>query len=149
MWTRTGTALDQDCETESNCVKKYTVQCRQRQRQGLHRKQVTLSRVSQLQKKCLSHLEIDSSQSETALCSAVLLAQSGTDAIVPLDHGQYLGTSGWTACQSPLGASQHARKKNTRKRDRILNVVCPVGSSRQTRNRMLRRSLSLVAHKTL
>ena len=110
MWTRTGTALDQDCGSERICVKKYTVQCRQRQRQRLHRKQVTLSRVSQLQKKCLSHLEINSSQSETALCSAVL-AQSGTDAKVPLDHGQYLGTSGWTARQSPLGASQHARKK--------------------------------------
>ena len=62
-------------------------------------------------------------------------------------HGQYLGTSVWTSSQSPLGASQHARK-NTRER-KILHVVCPLDASRQTRNRVLRRSLSLVAHKAL
>ena len=66
-------------------------------------------------------LEKNSSQSETALCSAVV-AQSGTDTMVSMIPWPVPGHQRLDACQSPLGASQHAKKK-TRK-VRMLNVVC-------------------------
>ena len=52
-------------------------------RQELHGKQGHTSRIQQQQKKCLSLLELNSSQRDSALCNAVL-AQSGTDVMAPL-----------------------------------------------------------------
>ena len=52
--------------------------------------------------------EKQAQKASTALCSAVL-AQSGTDAMVPLVPWPVP----WTTRQSPLGASQHAEKKNS------------------------------------
>ena len=60
-------------------------------------------------KNCPSPLEIDSSQSGTALCSAVL-AQSGADAMVPAVPWPVPGHHRLDARQSPLGASQRAKK---------------------------------------
>ena len=53
---------------------------------------------------------VNISQSETALCSAVL-AQRGTDAMVPLVPWPVPGHQRLDVRQSPLGASQHAKKK--------------------------------------
>ena len=73
----------------------------------------TESKVTQVAstatKKCLSLLEINSSQRDTALCSA-MLAQSGTHAMVPLIPWLVPGHQRLDARQSPLGASQHAKK---------------------------------------
>ena len=68
-------------------------------------------------KKCLSLLEINSSQRDAALCSAAL-AQSGTDVMVSLIPRPVPEHQRLDARQSPLGASQHAifffkKKKNT------------------------------------
>ena len=52
-------------------------------RQEVHGKQGHMSRIQRLQKKCLSLLEINSSQRDAAICSAAL-AQSGTDVMVSL-----------------------------------------------------------------
>ena len=70
---------------------------------GSHESQSTTT------KKCLSLLERNSSQRDTALCSAVL-AQSGTYAMVPLIPWPAVGRPSESA-----GASQHAKKlhKNT------------------------------------
>ena len=67
------------------------------------------TRQQQLQKKCLSLLESNSSQSEAALCCAAL-AQSGTDAMEPLIPRPVPGHQRLDARQSPLSASQHAQK---------------------------------------
>ena len=90
-------------------------------------------------KKCLIAFgEINSSQSETALCSAVL-AQSCSDTIVSVipwsapGHWRLDGPSESAGCLA-------AREKKKKVADRTLTVVCPLGSSRQTRNRMLRRA---------
>ena len=60
---------------------------------------------------------VNISQSETALCSA-LLAQSGTDAMVPLVPWPVPGHQRLDARQSPLGASQHVKK------ERNMWIVC-------------------------
>ena len=61
------------------------------------------SRVRQQPKKYLSLLEVSSSQSETALCSA-MLAQSGTDAMVSLVPWPVPGHQRLDARQKPLMA---------------------------------------------
>ena len=63
-------------------------------------------------KKCPSLLEINNSRRDTALCNAVL-AQSGTDVMVPLIPWQVPGHQRLDARQSPLGASQQAIFSNT------------------------------------
>ena len=65
-----------------------------------------------LQKRAYRFKRVNSSQRETALCSAVL-AQSGTDAMVPLVPWPVPGHQRLDAGQSPLGASQHEKKKRT------------------------------------
>ena len=84
-----------------------TSKAQDKTRQQLHGK---VTRVE----KCLSLLETNSSQRDTALCSAVL-AQSGTDAMVPWIPWPVPGHQRLDARQSPLSASQHAKnfKKNT------------------------------------
>ena len=60
-------------------------------------------------KKCLSFLEINSSQRDAALCSAAV-AQSGTDVMVSLIPWPVPEHQRLDARQGPLGASQHAKK---------------------------------------
>ena len=73
------------------------------------RKAGNSSRSQPLQKSTYRFMGVNISQSETALCSAVL-AQSGTDAMVPLVPWSVPGHQRLDALQSPLGASQHAEK---------------------------------------
>ena len=83
-------------------------ECVDKTRQQLNGKQGHTNRIQQLQKKCLSLWEVNSSQRDTALCSTVL-AQSGTDAMVPLIPWPVPGHQRLDAYQSPLGAMQHAK----------------------------------------
>ena len=68
------------------------------------------SRFRQLQKSAYRFGKKNSSQSETAHSSAVL-AQSGTDTMVSMIPWPVPGHQRLDARQSPLGASQHAKKK--------------------------------------
>ena len=96
---------------------------------------------------------VNISQSETALCNAVL-AQSGTDAMVPLVPWPVPGHQRLDARQSPLGASQHAKKKKKQGRSsgkkharRTLNVVCTFKLfAPYSKSYASLRSVSLVAH---
>ena len=83
---------------------------RDKTRQQLHRKEVIRVAFDN-NKKMPVALEKNSSQSETALCSAVV-AQSGTDTMVSMIPWPVPGHQRLDARQSPLGASQHAEKKN-------------------------------------
>ena len=78
-------------------------------RQQLRSESRQLSSQSITTKKCPSLEVVNISQSETALRSAVL-AQSGTDAMVPSAPWPVPGHQRLDSRQSPLGASQHARK---------------------------------------
>ena len=100
------------------------------------RKQATLVAIDNYKNRFRS---ANISQSETALCSA-LVAQSGTDATVPSVPWPVPGHQRLDARQSPLGALQHAKKK-----DSILNVVCTSNS----KSYVALRSVSLVAHGNL
>ena len=86
------------------------------------RKQATLIAVDYYRKKCLSLEEVNISQSETALCSAVLAQKwfgcHGTFSTLASTWAPAVGRR-----QSPLGASQHAKKKRH--------------AEHQTRNRVL------------
>ena len=82
-----------------------------RQDNNSSRKPGHTSRIQQLEKKSLiAFAEINSSQSETALCSAVL-AQSDTDAMVPLVHWPVPGHHRLDSPSESAGCLA-ARKKN-------------------------------------
>ena len=77
----------------------------------LHGNRVTrVTFQSQLRKKYRSLLEINCSQGETALCCAVL-ALSGTDTLVSLIPRPVPGQQRLDDRRSPLGTSQHKKKR--------------------------------------
>ena len=106
---------------DSQPYKKRTLKTRQDNHSVKESRQ--LSSQSITTKSAYRFRSVNISQSETALCTAVL-AQSGTDAMVPLVPWPVPGHQRLDARQSPLGASQHAKKKVMRK------IVCTSNSNR-------------------
>ena len=107
-------------------------------------------RSQQLRKSTHSFWRVNISQSETALCGA-MLAQSGTDAMVPLVPWPVPGHQRWDARQSPLGALQHAKKTQ----ERNMRIIYWTSSAHWILHAKLEivccilRSVSLVAHENL
>ena len=112
-----------------------------------HRKQVTLVAVNYYKKKYLSLLESKTSlRARRAVQCWLRVVRMPWYLWYP---GQYLGTSGWTPVRVRWVPRSTREKKNSAKKDRILKVVCPSGSSHRTRNRTLRRAAYHWSHTKL